>query len=58
MPFEKKGQGLGDSKCAGNFGVPAVTLKQFSIRLLKNLPTWMFVILSVAKNLAFSGSCE
>jgi hypothetical protein len=57
MPFEKKGQGLGDAKRARNFWVPAISLQLISMNRLKNLPTHMFVILSAAKNLAFPGSC-
>jgi hypothetical protein len=56
MPFEKKGQALGGEKRAGNFWVPAVSLQLFFMNLLKNLPTYRFVILSVAKNLVFPGS--
>ena len=55
--IREKGARSGGGKSAGNFWVPAVSLQLFSMNLLKNLPTSMFVILSVAKNLAFPGSC-
>jgi hypothetical protein len=43
--IREKGASSGGGRRAGNFWVPAVSLQMFSMNLLKNLPTYMFIIL-------------